>query len=127
INNQEYISSFIPIRAWEKLTGSMIVLENVSKYEKIAQELEVTRRIEQMLDSALEAAYDGVVITDPDGTITKVNQGFLELTGFESGNNLVGRSEEHTSELQSRFDLVCRLLLEKKKGSSDISQTLSSG
>src|SRR5438067_9616813 len=27
---------------------------------------------------------------------------------------LVGRSEEHTSELQSRFDLVCRLLLEKK-------------
>src|SRR5206468_13046715 len=28
---------------------------------------------------------------------------------------LVGRSEEHTSELQSRSDLVCRLLLEKKK------------
>src|SRR5699024_12025942 len=27
----------------------------------------------------------------------------------------VTRSEEHTSELQSRFDLVCRLLLEKKK------------
>src|SRR5437868_10665184 len=25
-----------------------------------------------------------------------------------------GRSEEHTSELQSRFDVVCRLLLEKK-------------
>src|SRR5690349_22850417 len=28
------------------------------------------------------------------------------------------RSEEHTSELQSRRDLVCRLLLEKKKNSS---------
>src|SRR5438067_5129270 len=28
------------------------------------------------------------------------------------------RSEEHTSELQSRFDLVCRLLLEKKKSSN---------
>src|SRR5438067_6020988 len=27
------------------------------------------------------------------------------------------RSEEHTSELQSRFELVCRLLLEKKKSS----------
>src|SRR5438105_10071971 len=32
----------------------------------------------------------------------------------------VGRSEEHTSELQSRVDLVCRLLLEKKKTSGDI-------
>src|SRR5438067_9639485 len=28
---------------------------------------------------------------------------------------ITSRSEEHTSELQSRFDLVCRLLLEKKK------------
>src|SRR5699024_12423630 len=27
---------------------------------------------------------------------------------------VLGRSEEHTSELQSRFELVCRLLLEKK-------------
>src|SRR5690606_42141561 len=31
------------------------------------------------------------------------------------GNMLTGRSEEHTSELQSRENLVCRLLLEKKK------------
>src|SRR5438067_6069363 len=30
-------------------------------------------------------------------------------------DGLPTRSEEHTSELQSRFDLVCRLLLEKKK------------
>src|SRR5207249_11828764 len=32
----------------------------------------------------------------------------------------VVRSEEHTSELQSRFDLVCRLLLEKKKHNNNI-------
>src|SRR2546421_1385662 len=32
------------------------------------------------------------------------------------------RSEEHTSELQSRSDLVCRLLLEKKKGRVDVSE-----
>src|SRR5207247_9991622 len=30
-------------------------------------------------------------------------------------DGLLARSEEHTSELQSRVDLVCRLLLEKKK------------
>src|SRR2546429_1563662 len=33
--------------------------------------------------------------------------------GFEIGRSV--RSEEHTSELQSRLHLVCRLLLEKKK------------
>src|SRR2546430_10486206 len=36
---------------------------------------------------------------------------------FPSGND---RSEEHTSELQSQSNLVCRLLLEKKKTHSDI-------
>src|SRR5699024_10062364 len=40
----------------------------------------------------------------------------LQLDHFETVLTPVGeeRSEEHTSELQSRFDLVCRLLLEKK-------------
>src|SRR5437868_12353012 len=36
---------------------------------------------------------------------------------------LADRSEEHTSELQSRFDLVCRLLLEKKKKQESRQQT----
>src|SRR5438067_10771632 len=36
------------------------------------------------------------------------------------------RSEEHTSELQSRFDLVCRLLLEKKKHTRKITKALGS-
>src|SRR5438034_8082472 len=36
--------------------------------------------------------------------------------GEHQGMTLKRRSEEHTSELQSHSDLVCRLLLEKKKG-----------
>src|SRR5207249_10799199 len=42
----------------------------------------------------------------------------LQLADFQPRSMLhipETRSEEHTSELQSRFDLVCRLLLEKKK------------
>src|SRR2546422_7333297 len=35
--------------------------------------------------------------------------------GKEPGQGVAYRSEEHTSELQSRLHLVCRLLLEKKK------------
>src|SRR2546430_12081141 len=35
---------------------------------------------------------------------------------------LRARSEEHTSELQSQSNLVCRLLLEKKKNTPDVSQ-----
>src|SRR2546426_8651621 len=37
---------------------------------------------------------------------------------FTTAETVVGRSEEHTSELQSPCNLVCRLLLEKKKKKS---------
>src|SRR5437773_8844076 len=39
----------------------------------------------------------------------------LEIFLQQHGYALASRSEEHTSELQSHHDLVCRLLLEKKK------------
>src|SRR5690349_24231091 len=49
-----------------------------------------------------------------------LDQSALEQGGdfslvFDNEDTFVHRSEEHTSELQSRRDLVCRLLLEKKK------------
>src|SRR5437867_4899064 len=43
-------------------------------------------------------------------------EGELQLAGhLRTGGSSRVRSEEHTSELQSPYDLVCRLLLEKKK------------
>src|SRR3989449_2491572 len=38
--------------------------------------------------------------------------------------NRIARSEEHTSELQSRLHLVCRLLLEKKKHTNELQSRL---
>src|SRR5699024_11659957 len=70
----------------------------------------------------------------PTSNIKKIEQQLLETTEALNIINNVGsppflgtihivpiikklekRSEEHTSELQSRFDLVCRVLLEQKK------------
>src|SRR2546427_9203808 len=47
---------------------------------------------------------------------------FEELPGLARAHHVssgAGRSEEHTSELQSQSNLVCRLLLEKKKKTVD--------
>src|SRR6185369_17997525 len=43
------------------------------------------------------------------------SDGRMALDGGRAGNEDRPRSEEHTSELQSHLNLVCRLLLEKKK------------
>src|SRR5689334_24624203 len=59
-------------------------------------------------------------ITEPD-QITQWFASRVELVvepgahGYMEFGDQGGRSEEHTSELQSQFHLVCRLLLEKKK------------
>src|SRR2546430_11317443 len=52
------------------------------------------------------------------------------LVFFDRGSSdwtLTHRSEEHTSELQSQSNLVCRLLLEKKKQANIAHTTASSG
>src|SRR2546422_8201687 len=56
-----------------------------------------------------EGAAPGGAGPAPDGG------GVPAARGVGSRDRLAGRSEEHTSELQSRLHLVCRLLLEKKK------------
>src|SRR3712207_8209756 len=52
-----------------------------------------------------------------DGLLGRVAQGHGVARGEPAGHAERRRSEEHTSELQSRQYLVCRLLLEKKKSS----------
>src|SRR5688572_32770756 len=46
-----------------------------------------------------------------------------DRVGADVGGRQRERSEEHTSELQSQSNLVCRLLLEKKKGPNQPSST----
>src|SRR5438105_8882706 len=59
-----------------------------------------------------------LVTIDKDNT-TIVDGGAKKSAIIARCDQLRARSEEHTSELQSRVDLVCRLLLEKKKKSRE--------
>src|SRR5258707_5455325 len=66
----------------------------------------------------------GVIVNDLEAAVAFFVDLGLERAGAgtvegEWVDRVVGRSEEHTSELQSRQYLVCRLLLEKKKNQSD--------
>src|SRR5699024_11421873 len=63
-----------------------------------------------------ETIATGVEMTKAHGqaTTNKASPLYVHSPHDPKPNNGGTRSEEHTSELQSRFDLVCRLLLEKK-------------
>src|SRR5438874_8798739 len=59
----------------------------------------------------------GAVSSAPwsSASILPISMAYIRLMGGPGLELATKRSEEHTSELQSRRDLVCRLLLEKKK------------
>src|SRR5699024_12193503 len=59
-------------------------------------------------------SYTRIVERRPDGIVVRGAKLHISSAAI-SHEMVVMRSEEHTSELQSRFDLVCRLLLDKKK------------
>src|SRR2546425_7120644 len=63
----------------------------------------------------LDGSYSNTILRRGQSALTVQLQ--LDLTGGDAITGLIsdGRSEEHTSELQSLAYLVCRLLLEKKK------------
>src|SRR5207247_3382283 len=70
-------------------------------------------------NSFVESKRTSLIVDPPDGRLpplTPEGQKRADASAAE-------RSEEHTSELQSRVDLVCRLLLEKKNKTTDKSKT----
>src|SRR5690554_7541049 len=78
-------------------------LENDIKVAVFISKSDVTQKSFELVDySTNEIVYKGTKVRNTGKT-----------WGFDSSARL--RSEEHTSELQSRPHLVCRLLLEKKK------------
>src|SRR5438067_1261400 len=78
------------------LTTRFTVAELLAGVEGASDPISERRRIGDLLD--------GITVLD-----------FDEAATLSYAKIYAHRSEEHTSELQSRFDLVCRLLLEKKK------------
>ena len=56
-----------------------------------------------------------LMLLEANATVTIAHSRSQDLRALTQAADIVVRSEEHTSELQSLTNLVCRLLLEKKK------------
>src|SRR2546426_7271070 len=98
-----------------------------STMRQVVENTESTQRQYALRQRAIALGWrqDQIIVIDSDlgqsGASAVDREGFQKLVG-ETGIGRAGivlglevRSEEHTSELQSPCNLVCRLLLEKKK------------
>src|SRR5699024_12093535 len=79
----------------------IVVSDNIGKLLFISENIKL----------ALGYTASDMIGSNWDDKVLTEDVAYIQRHFFQNKN----RSEEHTSELQSRFDLVCRLLLEKKK------------
>src|SRR5438046_7331735 len=80
--------------------------------------------LKEILLKEIQAADLAEIDVREVGTALEVKDGIARIYGLTSA--MAGeRSEEHTSELQSLTNLVCRLLLEKKKKKNSTIETIS--
>src|SRR2546422_1009885 len=111
----------VEARAAELAAGEREVKARAQSLERQAREqaraylLEARKKVEDALGRA-RAAVDEATAREARRLVEKAIEATDEGAGSkEQGAGWMSRSEEHTSELQSRLHLVCRLLLEKKK------------
>src|SRR5690606_24151362 len=90
----------------------MKVAFRYGKSEQVLQQLPIQGQLEAWREVEVSARINGVVERLPVVKGQRVEEGQPLVFLSEEDRP---RSEEHTSELQSRENLVCRLLLEKKK------------
>ena len=79
--------------------------------QRAASNKEVAANCEKIITMVPDSAESEMAILGPDGVLEGARSGSIVI----DMSSIAPRSEEHTSELQSRTNLVCRLLLEKKK------------
>src|SRR2546430_9972923 len=71
---------------------------------------------------SLDWTLNGQTLSEPGLKHAQLTAADADIAGAET-NLVTARSEEHTSELQSQSNLVCRLLLEKKKQQRSLPQS----
>src|SRR5699024_7043619 len=101
--NRRHLYPLVDDKVKNKEIALEVGIHVPEKFAVIETEQQI-KRFNQLIDGRTD-----FVIKPAEGA---GGDGILVIT-----DRFEGRSEEHTSELQSRFDLVCRLLLEKKNRS----------
>src|SRR3712207_402278 len=107
-------SQLASLRRWAEAEGHRLAETHVFRDEGYSGSRLDRPGLDSLRDAVNDAGIEIVAVLSPDRLARRYAYQVLLLEEFRRAGVEV-RSEEHTSELQSRQYLVCRLLLEKKK------------
>lgn len=93
INGNSYIAHAAPIMDGSDIIGAVASFQPFSEIESLADELDVVKQLYKELDAVISCSYDGILVTDADGVIRKVNAATVKLLGLTPPQTANGKGE----------------------------------
>lgn len=88
INNRILLINRTPIIIDKKPKGALAVFNDISKLEKVKDELKTVKDLKERLQLILETVQDGICVINSDGYITYVNKAYLRILNEKEGDIL---------------------------------------
>jgi PAS domain S-box-containing protein len=82
-NNRILITNISQLRHKNEAVGAVAIIQDISDFENISEELKYTKELKGELDTIIESSFDGIYLTDNFGKILRVNDAFVRITGIK--------------------------------------------
>ena len=115
INGKSIYSNRSPVYKDGRMIGAVAIFQDTTDIEKLSEELALAKDSVEILETILETTYDGIVVVDKDGIITRFNKAYQSFLGIDEKDAL-GRPVEDVIE-NTRMHIVV------KTGKPEIGET----
>jgi PAS domain S-box-containing protein len=88
------IISISQVKHYDTVIGVIVVLQDISNFDNISEELKYTKELKSYLDSVIESSFDGIYLTDKLGKVLLVNDAFTRITGIKKEDILFKMTSE---------------------------------
>jgi len=102
-HHYEKFKSILHISSYETVNhqeGKILLFQDISEFEKMAEELETVKKLKLTIETTLENAYDGILMTNERNIITMVSPPLLELFNLEKTEVLYKPVDQVLSQLK---------------------------
>jgi PAS domain S-box-containing protein len=82
-NDRILITNISQLRHKNEAVGAVAIIQDISDFENISEELKYTKELKGELDTIIESSFDGIYLTDNFGKILRVNDAFVRITGIK--------------------------------------------
>ncbi len=124
-NSRHFISNRTPIVVEGKVVGAVAILQDVSDFDAIIEELQTTLELKEELDAIIESSFDGIFVTDGTGKVIHANEAYKRITGVNM-EDVLGKTMDELVEA-GVYDKSVTMLVRDRLEPITLTQEISTG